>query len=117
MQKLLILSVIFFLQSGFMMTNSLSNQIAAMEKAVQQGALQGIDKDTKFSKSFPPVHDGPFSSIEQLDFVIRTGTYKDKNASAILVKYHNSSTWHVLDVYIQEDSNWTKISKSKKGNQ
>ena len=86
-----------------------------MEKAVQQGVFQDIDKDDKFSKSFPSIHNGPFSSIKQLDFVIRSGKYKDKNASAIVVKYHDDTAWHVLDVYVQEGNNWTKTPKSKGG--
>ena len=112
MKKLFILSAIFLLQSGFMF-NPFVGKITAMEKAVQQGVFQGIDKKDKFSKSFPGIHNGQFSAIDQLDFVIRSGKYKDKNASAIVVKYHDDSAWHVLDLFIQDDTHWIKIPKTK----
>ena len=112
MKKLLLLSTIFLLQSGCML-NPLVGKIAAMEKAGNQGIFQGIDEDTNLSISLPKEHDGQFAAIDQLDFVIRSGKFKDKNASAIVVKYHDDSAWHVLYLFIQDGTHWVKIPKTK----
>lgn len=96
------------------MTHPIGSQISAMEKAAKQELFDGIDKDTKFSISLPRSHNGQFSSIEQLDFVIQTGKYKNSNASAIVAKVHSSQIWHVLDVYVQQGELWLKIPKLSK---
>ncbi len=112
MSKILVLMSVFFLQSGFMMANPIGSQISAMEKTIQHKVFKNLTDDTKFSISLPRTHDGQFSAIDQLNFVIRSGQYKDSNASAIVVKKHDSKTWDILDLYIEQDGVWTKAPRT-----
>jgi len=111
MKKIILLFLIVFFQSGCMI-NSLRSQINAIDKASEQNEFVGINKDTEFSISLPRSHDGQFSSIEQLNFVIKSGEYENSNASAIVIKRHDSKTWGILDIYVQKGEQWMKIHKA-----
>jgi len=84
----------------------------AIRTAADQGLFEGLDKNSRFSISIPAPHSGPYGSVEQFNFKIEEGKYKDKDASAIIGKSKNTEKWDVLLVMINESGKWIKLSKT-----
>ena len=84
----------------------------AIRTAADRSAFEGLDKNSKFSISLPSPHSGPYGSIDQFNFKIEEGKYKDKDASAIIGKSRKTEKWEVLMVMINESGEWIKLSKT-----
>lgn len=103
----LILMVVLFL-SGC----AIAPKGGAIRTAADRNVFEGLDKNSTFSISFPSPHSGPYESIDQFNFKIEEGKYKNKNASAIIGKSRKTEKWEVLIVMINESGEWIQLSKA-----
>jgi len=84
----------------------------AIRTAADQGLFEGLDKNSSFSISIPTPHSGPYGSVEQFNFKIEEGKYKDKDASAIIAKSADTEKWDVLLIMVNEGGKWIKLTKT-----
>ena len=91
---------------------AITHQADAVRTAADRSEFEGLDENSRFSISLPGTHSGPYESIDQLNFRIEKGKYKDKNASAIIGKSRKTGTWEVLMVMIDENRKWVKLPKA-----
>lgn len=101
---------ILFIMAVFYLSGcSIAPKADAVRSAVDQGEFKGLDKYSKFSISLPSSHSGPYAEIDQLNFKIDEGMYKDKNASAILGKSEGTEEWDVLMIMVDNDGKWIEL--------
>lgn len=107
MKKLMLVVMAVFYLSGC----AIAPKADAVRTAADRSEYKGLDENTKFSVSLPSLHSGPYESIEQLNFRIDEGEYKDKNASAIIGKSRSAGIWEVLMIMVDENGRWIKLPR------
>ncbi len=105
-KTILLTSALIFIFSAC----SIKQHSQTIENASKNKMFQGLDKHTKFSTSFPNAHNGVYQEVIQFDFVIKSGLYRNKNASSILVKKDNK--WQVIKLYVQINEEWVLLKKA-----
>ena len=108
MKKLTLILTVILSLSGC----AIAPKVDAVRTAVDRSAFKGLDKNSKFSISFPSSHSGRYDSIDQLNFKIEGGKYKGNNASALVVKSKDSKVWEVLMVMVEENGKWVNLPKT-----
>ena len=108
MKKITIIIIVTLFQFGC----AVVPKTEAVQSSADRNEFKGIDKNSKFSISFPSPHSGPYSSIDQFNFQIEDGMYKGYKATAILGKPRKTEVWKVLMVMVNESGNWIELPRT-----
>lgn len=92
---------------------TLSSKVDAVRNEVNQRQFKDLNDQTQFSVSYPAPHSGAYQTVEQLNFVIKNGKFREKNASALLAKPHHGRNWVVLTILVEHDGHWIKLPKQQ----
>jgi len=108
MKKFVLVIFIVLLQTGCAM----APKVHAIRSAADDSRFQGMDNNTRLAVSIPSAHSGPYGSIDQFNFTIQEGRYKDQNASAIMGKSRRTGEWEVLMMMVDQNGKWISLTKS-----
>ena len=101
--------LIVILQTGCAM----APKVHAVRHAADHNRFKGLDSNTRLAVSIPGAHSGPYGSVDQFNFTVQQGEYKDKNASAIMGRSRKTGEWEVLILMIDQDGQWISVPKTE----